>query len=104
MVGVFGVLAGVLVALSPSFDFQRVNGELELVTGPPLVGPGLGVILGSVLVAVALFAFAELIQVLLDMAADMRTTAAYFERREAPGGEQRQRTTAHPLARRPAPE
>ena len=94
-VGVLGCAAGVLVMASPSVVYDAISGRF--VPGSPLAGQGVGVMLGSVLAAVGLFAVAELIQLLLDMAADLRTTAAYFERRSRPGDEPR--TSAHPLAR-----
>ena len=78
----------------------------------------LGLIIGCFLLALLLAGFSELLELLIDLARDMHTTAAYFERRAGQGAQGvRQRPTegrkaapaqgqpravAHPLSRRMA--
>jgi hypothetical protein len=76
-----GVGLGILFMISPFPTLTYINGSPEFVPGPPQTGLGVGLVVVGLLLSLILFAFASLIQLLLDMAADMRATADYFRRR-----------------------
>lgn len=98
LVSLIGVIAGAAYAATPRVTVGY-DGSLNAVYDGSFVIPGVIVVLISLLLAVGFFAFAALIQLLRDMAADMRTTAAYFESRSAPKPGNRETPAARSLLR-----
>jgi TRAP-type C4-dicarboxylate transport system permease small subunit len=83
-VGGLGVAAGIYTAITPSISFEYIGNSLEMIQGPPAVGSGIGIVFGAILAAVGLFAFAELLQLLMDIEENTRVTSQYFKRRAQP--------------------
>lgn len=68
-----GLVVGGLTMISPSVSYDFSRGGFE--QGPPLVGAGIGILVGAILSAISLYAFGELLQLLIAMEENTRATA-----------------------------
>lgn len=70
-----GVAFGVLLAVTPSIqiDYSNLDG-IRVIPAPPLVGPGIGLALSSVLISLFLYAFGQLLNLFMDLEENSRRT------------------------------
>jgi hypothetical protein len=84
---IFGgaVLVGGLTMVTPSMDYDFASNRFT--SGPPLVLPGLGIVIGGAMAAVSTFAFGQLITLLIDLEENTRRTANLLWSARRPQGD-----------------
>lgn len=91
-----GIILGIIAMTTPTLDFEFTTaGELETTRGAPATGSGIGMIVGAIFAALGLFAFAEMIQLFLDMEENTRLANQYLWRMS-----RSKQGRSHPLAQK----
>lgn len=77
LVALAGVVVGVLLMTTPSFQGFDTDaaGNYVVRTGPPLVGAGVGVLVGGILIAITLYAISNFIGLMLAVEENTREAA-----------------------------
>ena len=73
------LVGGVILAITPSFSVEYINGAYQTLRGAPMVGVGIGTAIGGLVAAVGLLAFSELIRLFIDIEENTRRTSEYLE-------------------------
>jgi hypothetical protein len=76
LVFLVGIIIGGITAITPSVSLDFTTGGI--VAGPPMVVPGIAVIVSTVFVAITLAASAQIVQVILEMLANSRAQTQYL--------------------------
>lgn len=95
-VAVVGTLGGIVVAAAPNYTIDPVSYKITDLPRNPL--PGIGVVFVALFLALSIYAFGQLIQLLVALEDNTRETADYLSRMR--GGSKTQTQTAPQLAKR----